>query len=187
MSLYVRCPPDYPALRHPECHLSAPWLDPELATAVVKKLKERFTPGNVVVFEWICYIQEDLVPEVCQLQSSPPAADDSSSKSSSVQQLFARSNSQYKDMIACDQRYSYLEFFRSAHTCDVCLRELPGESFYEPCDSCHIVVCKNCLSQSCEVGKSLVSPPPLVASCSITLLPEQGEQWSDHGDEVCEM
>ena len=155
-SLYVRCPPDYPALRHPECHLSAPWLDPELATVVSKKLKDRFTPGNVVVFEWICYIQEELVPELCKLQTSPPA-DNGPRESSSGYQLFARSNSQYDDMLSCDQQYSYMEFFQSTHICDVCFKELPGESFCEPCGGCHIVVCKSCLSQSCEVG----NPSPL--------------------------
>ncbi|KAL5463215.1 hypothetical protein EMCRGX_G032094 [Ephydatia muelleri] len=149
VSLYVRCPLDYPALRHPECHISAPWLDPELATVVSKKLKEKFTPGNVVVFEWICYIQEELVSELSKLQNSTPAAYDGRD-SGSGPQLFVRSNSQYDDLIACDQQRAYMEFFQSAHTCDVCFKDLPGESFCEPCRGCHIVVCKSCLIQSCK-------------------------------------
>lgn len=156
VSLYVRCPPDYPALRHPECHISAPWLDPELAAVASKKLKERFAPGNVVVFEWICYIQEDLVSDLTKLQNSTPNGGGSGP---SPPQLFVRSNSQYDDLVACDQQHAYMEFLQSAHTCDVCFKELPGESFCEPCGGCHVVVCKNCLIQSCKVG---YKPRPLL-------------------------
>ena len=101
--------------------------------------------------------------ELSKLQNLTPAANDGRD-SGSGPQLFVRSNSQYDDLIACDQQRAYMEFFQSAHTCDVCFKDLPGESFCEPCGGCHIVVCKSCLIQSCKVGS-----PPTSSNGSYTI------------------
>ena len=66
VTVYVKCPPTYPSLLPPDCHLSARWMDSKLTPALLSHLRDMFTPGCLVVYEWVMYLQDELVQDYCE-------------------------------------------------------------------------------------------------------------------------
>ena len=71
--LYVKYPLSYPSHTSPDCHLSASWMDAQIIPFLVDFLKNMFTPSCPVVYEWIMYLQDDLVKNYNQHQCSSGA------------------------------------------------------------------------------------------------------------------
>lgn len=156
--LYVRYHSEYPSLRPPDLHLSARWLDPKLVSQVVDKLRQQFTPDCPVVFDWVTYLQDELVKDYSENQLQTPIIPATDSTTAAVEgtgshpcPIFLRSTSQFDDMEEFDKYESHKEFLESKHTCGICFQELSGREFCEPCRTCAQLFCKPCLSEYCQV------------------------------------
>ena len=66
VTLYIKFPPSYPSHSSPECHVSARWMDPTVASILLDNLRGRFEPCCPVVYEWIMYLQDDMIRDYCQ-------------------------------------------------------------------------------------------------------------------------
>ena len=66
VTLYVKYCPSYPSHSPPECHISARWMEPTVASVLLEGLRARFEPCCPVVYEWIMYLQDDMVRDYCQ-------------------------------------------------------------------------------------------------------------------------
>ncbi len=61
ITLYIKYPPSYPSHTPPHFHLSARWLDTEVAPRLSGHLKGLFLPACPVVYEWIMYLQDEMI------------------------------------------------------------------------------------------------------------------------------
>ena len=67
VTLYVSYPPSYPSHSLPDFHISASWMDTSVVPLLSDHLKGLFVPGCPVVYEWIVYLQDNLVQDYNQL------------------------------------------------------------------------------------------------------------------------
>ena len=63
VTLYVKYPTCYPSHSPPDLHLSARWMDNKIAPLLVGHLREVFVPGCPVVYEWVMYLQDNMLQE----------------------------------------------------------------------------------------------------------------------------
>lgn len=63
VTLYVKYPPSYPSHAPPECHLSARWMDTKVTPFLSERLRGMFVSGCPVVYEWIMYLQDEMVAD----------------------------------------------------------------------------------------------------------------------------
>ena len=69
VSLYIKYSPFYPSHSAPECHLSACWMELQGISSVVQHMQEMFLPDCLVVYQWITYLQDDMVLDYIKYQS----------------------------------------------------------------------------------------------------------------------
>lgn len=67
VTLYINYPPTYPSHSPPDFHVSARWMDSNMAPPLSDHLKGLFVPGCPVVYEWVMYLQDDLVRNYSEL------------------------------------------------------------------------------------------------------------------------
>ena len=63
VTLYIKCPSSYPSLTPPDCHLSARWMDSKVTPHLVEHLSGMFVPGCPVVYEWVLYLQDEIIQD----------------------------------------------------------------------------------------------------------------------------
>lgn len=173
IELYVKYHSGYPSKLPPNFHISARWIDPKVVPFILEKLRLLFAPDFPMVFECITYLQQEFVNDYSTYQSTIPHEDhphqqpkqppDSSNLhtehsdwpplSKHSCQIFLRSTSLLVDMEEYDRYEDHKEFLKSKHECRICVSELLGEEFCEPCDSCKQLFCKNCILGYCQVGR----------------------------------
>ena len=165
VTLYVKYPPDYPSRNPPTFHISSCWLDPFLSQQINERLLQNFTPDYPVVYEWILFLQDELVElysqeqkqKMNESQSSEGANKDESdgAKVESSQQdpcrIFLRSSSLLNDVEEFDSYQKHREFQESEHECGICCLMLMGSALCRPCEMCGLLYCKDCLKGYCQV------------------------------------
>ena len=182
IELYVKYHSGYPSKKPPNFHISARWLDPKLVPAILENLEQLFTPDCPVVFQCITYLQDELVRDYSCNQSQddlqpefsvqPPDSVDACDHDSGIPhsngpssslgirhpcQIFLRSTSQLDDMEEYDWCEVHQEFLQSKHECGICVSELLGKEFCEPCHSCNQLFCKDCILGYCHVSGPVAS------------------------------
>ena len=159
VTLYIKYPKTYPSHQPPDFHVSAWWLDPKSDSFTRDQLLHIFAQDCLVVYDWILYIQNDLIKEYSHFQTkstdvgevlNPPEI---SSKETVRHpcQIFLRSSSQLNDMEEYDCYENHKDFQQSRHECVVCVRSFVGADMCPPCDACGLVCCKQCTVDYCKV------------------------------------
>ena len=70
ISLYIKYPPTYPSHSPPDCHVSAPWMDPRGMAAISDHLQGMFEPQSLVVYDWVSYLQDEMVDDYARQQGA---------------------------------------------------------------------------------------------------------------------
>ena len=167
VTLYIKYPPDYPSRSPPIFHISSRWLDPKLLQQVNERLLQSFTPDFPVVYEWIVFLQDELVnlysqeqhqntlkPSQDQGKTDGVDSDRAKADSSTTQhpcQIFLRSSSQLNDIEEFDRYQKHKEFQQSEHECGICCLTLLGSAVCQPCETCGLTYCRDCLNGYCQV------------------------------------
>ena len=162
VTLYVKYPPDYPSKNPPTFHISSCWLDPSLSQLINDRLLQNFTPDYPVVYEWILFLQDELVEMYSQQQKQKVNEGQSSeernkdgAKVESTQQdpcrIFLRSSSLLNDVEEFDSYQKHREFQESEYECGICCLTLLGSALCRPCEMCGLLYCKDCLKGYCQV------------------------------------
>lgn len=153
VTLYIKYPPDYPSRKPPTFHISSCWLDPSLSQLINGRLLQSFTPDYPIVYEWILFLQDELVGLYSQQQQQkmeqsqgPEGGNkdetDGAKLESSKQQdpcrIFLRSSSLLNDVEEFDSYQKHREFQESEHECGICCLTLLGSAF------CGHVKCVDC-------------------------------------------
>ncbi len=68
VSLYIKYSPSYPSNCPPQCHLSACWMEPQGVISVLENMRGMFEPHCLVVYDWIMYLQDDMVQDYIRHQ-----------------------------------------------------------------------------------------------------------------------
>lgn len=63
ISLYIKYSPSYPSHSPPDFHLSACWMEPQAMSSVLEHMQGMFVPQCLVVYDWIMYLQDDVVQD----------------------------------------------------------------------------------------------------------------------------
>ena len=114
---------------------------------ISEKLRLLFTPGWPTVYNWVTYINSDLLSEIegGGAQEEHPT---------SSRHLFLRSISEFNDVEEYDKYENHKQFLAEKHFCGVCFEEKYGSQFVEKCQECKdesILFCENCVRGHCEV------------------------------------
>ena len=157
VSVHIRYPPNYPSSDPPEFNLTSRWLDPLYLDTVATKLHEMFVPGHTVVYDWLCFLQDNLVELYAESQQTfvstmnqPPQLDTTPATQHRLQ-IFVRSISIMTDVEEYNEFENHKEFLQSKHECSLCLCELPGSAFPEVKLDCKHIFCAECLSSHVKV------------------------------------
>lgn len=150
VTLYVRYHDGYPSHSAPHFHLSSRWLNHKYLEPLNSKMKEQFTPGWPVVYDWITYIAGDLLKDYCSIQTSEVSQPINARH---VNQIFVRSISEFNDVEEHDQYENHKKFMTTKHECGICIEFKYGEQFCPPCKDCDGpgLFCKACLVEYCQV------------------------------------
>lgn len=165
VTLYVKYPPDYPAGKPPTFHVSSCWLDPSLSHMINERMLQNFTPDYPVVYEWILFLQDELVELYSQQQQKKRAefqhsegvnkdeSDGAKAESSQLDpcRIFLRSSSLLNDVEEFDSYQKHREFQESEYECGICCLTLMGSALCQPCKMCGLLYCKDCLKGYCQV------------------------------------
>lgn len=172
IELYVKYHSGYPSKLPPNFHISSRWIDPKVVPLILEKLQQLFTPDFPMVFECITYLQQEFVRDYNTYQNTIPHEDHPHRKPNTDEQpfdldtkhsdgpplsnhscqVFLRSTSLLDDMEEFDRYEDHKEFLKNKHECGICVSELLGEEFCEPCGTCKQLFCKNCILGYCQVG-----------------------------------
>ena len=163
VTLYIKYPPNYPSRNPPTFHISSCWLDPSLSKLISEKLLQSFTADCPVVYEWILFLQDELVELYSQQQQQkmeqsqgPESGKGEGAKVESSKQdpcrIFLRSSSLLNDMEEFDGYQKHREFQESEHECAICCLMLMGSALCQPCEMCGLLYCRDCLKGYCQVG-----------------------------------
>ena len=169
VALFIRYPTNYPSTVPPDFNLSSRWLDSLYLDLIAVKLHEMFVPGCTIVYDWVCFIQENLVEmyAASQQQSLPslsqPAAaiptenqpPDAAVTEKHPLQIFVRSSSIMTDVEEYNEYENHNTFLQSKHNCPLCLCEQLGSEFPEVKLSCGHLFCTECISAHVKVTLSL--------------------------------
>ena len=116
-----------------------------------------FVPGCTIVYDWLCFLQDNLVELYAESQQTFASTMNQSSQSDvtpAVQhplQIFVRSSSIMTDVEEYNEFENHKEFLQGKHECTLCLCELPGSAFPEVKLDCRHIFCTECLSSHVKV------------------------------------
>lgn len=160
VALFIRYPTNYPSRVPPDFNLSSRWLDSMYLDLIATKLHEMFVPGCTVVYDWVCFIQENLVemyvssqqkslpssslPEGSPSEDQPPVTEKSL-------QIFVRSSSIMTDVEEYNEFENHNEFLQTKHDCPLCLCKYLGSEFPEMKLDCDHLFCTDCISSHIKV------------------------------------
>lgn len=146
VTIYIRYHDDYPSQKCPHFHLTARWLNKRHTETICDRLHSLFTPGIPVVYNWMTYIDTDLISEYSQLQLETERGHPSN-------QLFVRSISEFNDVEEYNCYESHKQFLSEKHDCVICFETKFGDQFCDPCTSCISIglFCKGCVREHCQV------------------------------------
>lgn len=180
VTLYIKYPSDYPSRSPPTFHISSCWLDANLPQKIKEKLLEFFTPEFPVVYEWVLFLQDELVElysqqqqlEQAQSQTKESATTNGAKVDSSnvrdACRIFLRSSSLLNDVEEYDSYQKHREFQESEHECGICCLILTGTGLCGPCEMCGLLYCKDCLKGYCQVSRVYKSHDNHVITCPCT-------------------
>ena len=180
VTLYIKYPPDCPSRNPPTFHVSSCWLDPSLSQCINEKLLQSFTPDYPIVYEWIMFLQDELVELYSQQQeqkmdeSQGAEGDESdgamveSSQQTHPCRIFLRSSSLLNDVEEFDSYQKHREFQESEHECAICCLTLAGSAVCRPCEMCGLLYCKDCLKGYCQVRQLAVGSCSHSCDCFVT-------------------
>jgi len=157
VSVHIRYPPNYPSSDPPEFILSSRWLDPLYLDNAATKLHEMFVPGCTVVYDWLCFLQDNLIELYAESQQKFTSTMNQSPQSDAMPaakhplQIFVRSSSIMTDVEEYNEFENHKEFLQGKHECTLCLCELPGSAFPEVKLDCRHIFCAECLSSHIKV------------------------------------
>ena len=157
VTLFIRYPTDYPSSAPPDFNLVSRWLDSLYLDVVAMKLHEMFVPGCTIVYDWVCFIQENLIEMYAfsqqkSIPSSPPEANPTISQPQDAGltekhplQIFVRSSSIMTDVEEYNEFESHNAFLQSKHHCPLCFCEQLGTEFPEVKLECGHLFCTECI------------------------------------------
>lgn len=165
VTLFIRYPANYPSNVPPDFNLASRWLDSLYLDVVAVKLHEMFVPGCTVVYDWVCFIQENLVEiySSSQLKSSPSChpksspienqlyPQDSAVAEKHPLQIFVRSSSIMTDVEEYNEFENHNAFLQNKHDCPLCLCEQLGSEFPEVKLDCGHLFCTECILSHIKV------------------------------------
>ena len=163
VTLFIRYPTNYPSSVPPDFNLAARWLDSLYLDIVAVKLHDMFAPGCTVVYDWVCFIQENLVEMYASSQqkslpSSLPEANtaenqpqDAAATEKHPLQIFVRSSSIMTDVEEYNEFENHNTFLQSKHNCPLCFCEHLGTEFPEVKLDCGHLFCTECISAHIKV------------------------------------
>ena len=164
VTLFIRYPANYPSSVPPDFNLTSRWLDSMYLDVIAVKLHEMFVPGCTVVYDWVCFIQENLVEiySASQQKSSPaslpekvnPVEDQPQGPDVMEKhplQIFVRSSSIMTDVEEYNDYENHTEFLQNKHNCPLCLCEQLGTEFPEMKLDCGHLFCTECILSHIKV------------------------------------
>ena len=162
VTLFIRYPTKYPSSVPPDFNLASRWLDTFYLDNIVLKLHEMFVPGCTVVYDWVCFIQENLVEiystsQLKSLLSLPKVnpienqAQDSAVTEKHPLQIFVRSSSIMTDVEEYNEFENHNAFLQNKHNCPLCLCEQLGSEFPEVKLDCGHLFCTECILSHIKV------------------------------------
>lgn len=160
--LFIRYPKKYPSSVPPDFNLASRWLDTFYLDNIAIKLHEMFVPGCMVVYDWVCFIQENLVEIYSTSQQksllSLPKVDpiENQAQNSAVTekhplQIFVRSSSKMTDVEEYNEFENHNAFLQNKHDCPLCLCEQLGSEFPEVKLDCGHLFCTECILSHIKV------------------------------------
>ena len=181
VTLYIKYPSDYPSRSPPTFHISSCWLDPVLPQKIKDRLLEFFVPDCPVVYEWVLFIQDELVELYSKAQQLGQSLNRAATKekektvdgavdgclnSEDPCRIFLRSSSLMNDVEEFDSYQKHREFQETEHECGICCLVLTGDGMCGPCERCGLLYCKDCLKGYCQVSQLYMSRDNRVMRCS---------------------
>ena len=163
VTLFIRYPKNYPSSVPPDFNLTTRWLDSLYLDIIAAKLHDMFVPGCTIVYDWVCFIQENLVEMYAssQLKSLPSSLPEVNSQGNQLQgavatekhplQIFVRSSSIMTDVEEYNEFENHNTFLQSKHSCPLCFCEHLGTEFPEVKLDCGHLFCTECLSSHIKV------------------------------------
>lgn len=163
VALYIRYPANYPSSVPPNFKLVSRWLDSLYLDVIASKLHEMFVPGCTIVYDWVCFVQENLVEMYASSQQNslpssllkPNSTDnrpqDVALKEKHPLQIFVCSSSIITDAEEYDEFENHNAFLQSKHNCSLCLCEHLGSEFPEVKLNCGHLFCTECMLSHIKV------------------------------------
>ena len=163
VTLFIRYPTNYPSNAPPDFNLASRWLDSLYLDIIAMKLHEMFIPGCTVVYDWVCFIQENLVelysasqqktlpslvPEIGPTEGQPQ---DAVAIQKHPLQIFVRSSSIMTDVEEYNEFENHNTFLQNKHNCPLCLCEQLGSEFPEVKLDCGHLFCTECILSHIKV------------------------------------
>lgn len=163
VTLFIRYPTNYPSSAPPDFNLASRWVDSLYLDVIAVKLHEMFIPGCTIVYDWVCFIQENLVemyassqqnslsshlPKTNPAENQPQGA---TAVGNHPLQIFVRSLSVMTDVEEYNEFENHNAFLQSKHNCPLCFCEHLGTEFPEVKLDCGHLFCTECISSHIKV------------------------------------
>eukprot|EP01137_Pigoraptor_chileana_P012307 Opistho-2@64559 len=173
--LHFYFPENYPSARAPEYTLTCSWLTPTQLSRLCAHLDGMWTPGSVVVFEWVQWIQETAVAFLgitSPIQLRVPRknagvcldTEQSGTPRSNVcpdaraVQDAATVTALLQQMVEYDRRRTEELLSKGEFTCEVCYADKPGAQCFQFAE-CRHIYCRECVSMffTTQINDGLVT------------------------------
>ena len=141
ISLSIAFPFSYPLTTPPLIIINSGWLGQNHIAIIQEKLLEMYIEGENVLFDWISWIQSDLIYDIGLL--------DISSQELNITGGQGLSENVIEEIIKFSFEAERNELINSSHTCNICYEEYPGTQFIFLI-SCKHYFCKSCITEYCE-------------------------------------